>query len=167
MSSDAVLNTFSKENMKKIDIKTDKNVPGSWGAKFVGSNLINHNLTYGPHLLKKYLSEIDGFETIVDIGSGEGRDLGIARFINPDVKKTIAIEASQFYADEIKKKVDEVHVLNIENSKFPFKNESIDFLLQSNIRAYQRNFWIFHEITRSLKVGGRFFFRCSQFSMFT
>lgn len=138
-------------------METDKTVPGAWGAQFPGGRFIDHSLTYGSHVLKAYLSKIGDYNNVVDIGAGEGRDLGIAKSINPKAK-TIAIEASLLYVKKLQDKVDKIHKLDIENNKFQIKNGSVDVFIANQVLEHIKEiFWLFHEVSRCLKIGGRFF----------
>ncbi|MCP4755882.1 MAG: class I SAM-dependent methyltransferase [Proteobacteria bacterium] len=138
-------------------IQTDKSVPGSWGANFPGGRFIDHDLTYGSHVLEAYLSRIGNYSNIVDIGAGGGRDLGIAKKINPEVK-TIAIEAALHYSKNLKGKIDELHILNIESDRFPFDNKSINIFMANQVFEHIKEiFWVFHEVARCLAINGRFF----------
>ena len=49
--------------------------------------------------------------------------------------------------------------LNIEVDDFPFQSESVDLIIANQILEHCKEiFWIFHEVSRTLKVGGYFFF---------
>jgi SAM-dependent methyltransferase len=56
-------------------------------------------------------------------------------------------------------KVDQVHVLNIETQSLPIATGSIDLIMANQVLEHTKEiFWIFHEVTRSLKIGGHFLF---------
>ena len=48
-----------------------------------------------------------------------------------------------------------IHLLNIECEKLPFENETVDIVIVNQILEHCKEvFWIFHEISRVLKVNG-------------
>lgn len=48
-----------------------------------------------------------------------------------------------------------VHSCNIETESLPFADNSLDLILCSQVIEHTKElFWIFHELTRSLKIGG-------------
>jgi SAM-dependent methyltransferase len=92
----------------------------------------------------------------VDLGAGTGRDLQIVRSAHPEAR-TIAVEGGSLYARELQGKVDEVHVLDIERDKLPFPDEGVDLFIANQVLEHTKEiFWIFHEVSRSLRVGGHF-----------
>ena len=94
----------------------------------------------------------------VNLGAGTGRDLGIVKRVHPYVR-TSALEVGTQFAAELAGKADEVHVLDIERTIFPFRDESIDLVIANQVLEHTKEiFWIFHEVTRCLRVGGRFLF---------
>jgi SAM-dependent methyltransferase len=50
-----------------------------------------------------------------------------------------------------------VHSINIERDAFPFADESMDVLMANQVLEHVKEiFWIFHQVSRSLRVGGHF-----------
>jgi len=131
---------------------------GSTGGQHPLARWVDNGETYGPHVISRFVSKLNHIDTVVDIGAGTGRDLAIVQKIHPDAR-TIAIEAEQSYADSLRSKVEEVHVLDIERSKFPFPETSVDLFIANQILEHTKEiFYIFDQVTRSLKVGGHFLF---------
>ncbi len=138
-----------------IKMADSRAIPGATGGQSRLAMFIDHSETYGPHVIQSFLQSLNPIETIADLGAGPGRDLHIARDIFPQVK-TIAIEN---HPESIKKltEIDEVYPINIERDRLPFANESIDVIMANQVLEHTKEiFWIFHEVTRSLKVGGHF-----------
>ena len=136
--------------------KTSGYVPGSTGGQHRLARFVDHRETYGPQTMQAFISMISPFQTVVDIGAGGGRDLSIAKTVCPDAKTT-AIEASTEYAKNLSGIVDEVEVIDIERDTLPFPNESIDLFIANQVLEHTKEvFWIIHEISRSLKIGGHF-----------
>jgi len=137
-------------------IKTNGNIPGSAGGQHWLASFVDHRESYGPQTMQAFMSMINPFQTVVDIGAGGGRDLCIAKTVCPDAK-TIAIEASTEYARNLSGIVNEVKIIDIERDKLPFLDESIDLFMANQVLEHTKEvFWIIHEISRSLKIGGHF-----------
>lgn len=136
-----------------------KPLPGMTGGQSILGRLIDHNETYGPHLIRAFLQHIahsQTVNTIADIGAGSGRDLQIAQTVFPHAKK-IAIESYPENIALLREKVDQVVPVNIENESLPFVAESLDIVIANQVLEHTKEiFWIMHEITRCLKVGGHF-----------
>lgn len=133
-------------------------LPGSTGARHPLAALVDPDEQYGPHVIARFARSIDKVDTVVDIGAGSGRDLGIVKNIHPNAT-AIAVEGGRRYADNLVGKADQVHVMNIETQPLPFAAESIDLIIANQVLEHTKEiFWIFHEVTRSLKIGGHFLF---------
>jgi 2-polyprenyl-3-methyl-5-hydroxy-6-metoxy-1,4-benzoquinol methylase len=117
--------------------------------------MIDKSLNYGRHHIYRFLEQSKPFETVLDIGAGHGDDLLIAKSINGNAK-LIAIEGYPDYAKELTEKGIQVYNLNIERNKLIADNESIDIVICNQILEHCKEvFWIFHEISRVLKIGGK------------
>ena len=120
--------------------------------------MIDKELNYGRHILKKVLLRFNT-KTILnfnclDIGAGSGKDLDIVCNAFPEAK-TIAIEGWKENVKLLKSKGHAVHQINIEEDDFPIATNSMDFIIANQILEHCKEiFWIFHEATRVLKVGG-------------
>ena len=132
----------------------DKVLPGSTGGQHQLAGLIDHTETYGAHVIEKLVGRMMGIGTVVDIGAGSGRDLAIVKSRHPQCR-TIALEAGKVYAEALAPKVDQVFTLDIERDRFPFEENSIDLFIANQIMEHTKEvFWIFDQISRSLRVGG-------------
>jgi SAM-dependent methyltransferase len=93
---------------------------------------------------------------ILDIGAGKGHDLMIARGYD----KTALLHGIEIYepfADELREKNIIVHSINIERDEFPFDDESTDIVIANQILEHVKEvYWLLHEISRVLRVGGHF-----------
>ncbi|HEX8420883.1 MAG TPA: class I SAM-dependent methyltransferase [Sphingomonas sp.] len=137
---------------------SESSIPGSTGGQHPLAGLIDHNETYGSHLIRSFVADIPSVGTAIDIGAGSGRDLATVKAVHPQAR-TIAIEAGREYARALEDKVDEVHVLNIERDPFPFADGSIDVVIANQILEHTKEvFWIFHQVARVLAPGGHFIF---------
>jgi SAM-dependent methyltransferase len=92
----------------------------------------------------------------VDIGAGEGFDLESARIIVPSAK-LFAIELFEPNIVTLRGRGIEVYQIDIEKDILPFKDSSIDVVIANQILEHTKEiFWILHEISRVLKIRGRF-----------
>ncbi|MEB2309153.1 MAG: class I SAM-dependent methyltransferase [Candidatus Brocadiaceae bacterium] len=117
--------------------------------------MIDRSLNYGRHLIKNFLKSAGRYQTVLDIGAGCGDDLMIARMIN---QKAIlhAIEVSSENKQILARNNITLHSVNIEKALLPFCNESVDIIIANQVLEHTKEiFWIFHEITRILRVGGK------------
>lgn len=135
-------------------MQNEKALPGSTGGMHPLAGLIDHEETYGAHIIDEVSRKLPLVSTVVDIGAGSGRDLAIVKRNHPNCR-TIALEAGKIYADALSPKVDEVFVLNIERDPFPFEDASVDLIIANQILEHTKEvFWIFHQIARTLRPGG-------------
>lgn len=117
--------------------------------------MINRSLNYGRHLIKKFLASAGQYRIVLDIGAGCGDDLMLARMIN---QKAVlhAIEVYSENARKLAQKKITVYSINIEKDPFPFSDGSVDVIIANQVLEHSKEiFWIFHEITRVLRVGGK------------
>lgn len=131
-------------------------LPGSVGGQHALGGFIDHTETYGPHIIEELVKSLQNVETVAELGAGSGRDLQIVRRLHPDAK-LIAIES--IYASWLEGKADVIEAVNIERDRLPLADEEADLILANQVLEHTKEvFWIFHEISRSLKIGGHFLF---------
>ena len=93
---------------------------------------------------------------ILDVGAGGGGDLLCARSYNPSCELH-AIEVYPPYQQTLERSGIIVHPVDIERERFPFPNESVDVVIANQVLEHLKEiFWVFHEATRVLQVGGYF-----------
>lgn len=133
-------------------------IPGSSPSEGWWSGFIDHNETYGMHIMYQFFKRIiKNDQTIIDIGAGDGRDLLIAKYISELNKFTNHLVAIETNPDCIEKLRDVAKVvLNADIEKNNMINlGSSDIILANQILEHTKEiFWIMHQITQSLKVGG-------------
>jgi ubiquinone/menaquinone biosynthesis C-methylase UbiE len=118
--------------------------------------LIDRSLNYGRHHIKRFLERAGNFQTVLDLGAGHGDDLLLAKDLRPQ-SKLHAVEVYPPYVEELEAQGITVHTLNIELDKLPFPDESVDVIIMNQILEHVKEvFWIFHEVSRVLSVGGSF-----------
>lgn len=118
--------------------------------------MIDRSLNYGRHLIAEFLAEAQTFETVLDIGAGSGTDLLLARKVNSQ-SQLFALESYPDNVRVLKASGINVSLANIERDRFPFDDASMDIIIANQILEHTKDiFWIFHEASRVLKVGGKF-----------
>jgi SAM-dependent methyltransferase len=118
--------------------------------------LVDHAETYGPGVVFSFLQQCAVPETVLDLGAGSGRDLQLARRIHPDVK-TYAVEWSPENIATLGQSGAQVWQCDLETSELPFATESLDIVIANQVLEHIKElFWVVHEVTRVLKIGGHF-----------
>lgn len=131
---------------------------GSVGGAHPLARLTNQLETYGPHVVEQLVQGLNDLKVVVDLGAGSGRDLEIVRRFHPQAK-LLAIEAGSQYADALNGKADRICVANIERDPLPLGDSQADLIIANQVLEHTKEiFWIFHEVSRSLRVGGHFLF---------
>jgi SAM-dependent methyltransferase len=131
---------------------------GSIGGSHPLARLTDQQETYGPLVVEQLVRGLNDLELVVDLGAGSGRDLEIVRRFHPKAK-LVAVEAGREYADSLAGKADQIYVANIEHDLLPLADASTDLIIANQVLEHTKEiFWIFHEVSRSLKVGGHFLF---------
>ena len=138
--------------------KIDKLLFGSAGGSHPLGRFTDQQETYGRHVVEALVGNLRGLEVVVDLGAGSGRDLAIVRRLHPQAS-LIAVEGGSEYAEKLAGKADHVYVANIERDRLPVGDSEIDLIMANQVLEHTKEiFWIFHEVSRSLKVGGHFLF---------
>lgn len=122
--------------------------------------MIDRGLNYGRHLMKDFSAQaLQGLShrpVVLDLGAGPGVDLLSVKSVAPHSQ----LHGIEFYPPNIEKLAAEgiqSHQLNLENEIFPFQSESVDLVLANQVLEHTKEvFWIFHEVSRILRVGGHF-----------
>jgi SAM-dependent methyltransferase len=131
---------------------------GSTGGSHPLGRFTDQRETYGPLVVEQLVRNLADLQVVVDIGAGSGRDLDIVRRLHPQAK-LIAVEGGTEYAHALAGKADEIHVANIERDVLPLADGQADLIIANQVLEHTKEiFWIFHEVSRSLKTGGHFLF---------
>lgn len=108
--------------------------------------------TYGPHVVRRFLERAAPYANVLDIGAGSGRDLALARSVQPD---------AELHAVEVRppasllEVTDRVVGIDIERNPLPFGDETLDLVMANQILEHTKEiYWIVHQMTRVLRVGG-------------
>jgi SAM-dependent methyltransferase len=121
--------------------------------------MIDRKLNYGRRHVKR-LAEIafsNGLARdakILDLGAGFGDDLLSLRRLSSRFE-LLAIENAPACIEKLTSLNIKHYPINIELEKIPLADESLDFLITNQVLEHMKDvFWIFHEMTRVLKIGG-------------
>lgn len=126
------------------------------------------DLNYGRKIIVDYcrrcaaVSESGECFRILDLGAGKGTDLLNCMRSMAGKKQRGQINAELWALESYPPNVEilekqgiKVRCFNIEKEKFPFGDESIDFIIMNQILEHTKEiFWIFSEISRVLKKEG-------------
>lgn len=127
------------------------------GSHWLG-RFTDQSETYGPQVVEELVRGLQDLRMVVDLGAGTGRDLGIVRKHHPQAQ-LIAIEGGKDYANDLAGKADDIHVADIEREPLPLPAGQADLIIANQVLEHCKEvFWIFHQVTRSLKIGGHFLF---------
>jgi len=141
-------------------IKKGKNPTlfGSTGGQHPFARFVDHSETYAPHIIEQMVARIGPLGVVADLGAGAGRDLSIVRRLHPHAT-LIAVEGGIENARILAGIADQVCVANIERDRLPIEDGQADLIIANQVLEHTKEiFWIFHEVSRSLKVGGYFLF---------
>lgn len=133
-----------------------------------GRDIIRH---WGADLYAEAVeSRADGVFRVLDLGCGHGEDL---RNIRDEIeaRSAAAVDSAPFelpvelhgvesyapYVAECRAAGIQTHALNIERDPYPGKDGEYDLIVANQILEHTKEiFWIFAEVARLLKPGGRF-----------
>lgn len=116
--------------------------------------MIDRSLNYGRHLVRRQLQGALPWNSVLDIGAGRGADLRIAKDVNP-AAKLHALDCDAEKARFVRDSGIDTHVLDIEKQSWPLADGSMDVIIANQILEHTKElFWVFHEMTRVLAVGG-------------
>ncbi|SIO49024.1 class I SAM-dependent methyltransferase [Chitinophaga niabensis] len=118
--------------------------------------MIDKGLNYGRQSIRTFLKTVSSPKTLLDLGAGSGNDLLIGKSIHPEATLT-GVECYEPNIEKLNKLGIYTVKLNIEKDCLPFENESIDVVMANQILEHCKEiWWITHEVSRVLKVGGSF-----------
>jgi len=117
----------------------------------------DRRLNYGRHLITEWTSNIRAENPcVLDVGAGEGIDLDLVKSQLGNSARYVAIESWNPFVELLQSKGVEVYDTNIERESLPLEDESVDLIIANQILEHTKElFWIMHEFSRVLKVGGQ------------
>lgn len=118
--------------------------------------MIDRSLNYGRDSIRRFLTGITPCQVIIDLGAGHGDDLSTARAVYPDAR-LIAIENHPPYIAGLRAAGIECSDMDIEKDRLPMPDGSADAVIANQVLEHTKDiFWVFHEATRVLRLGGCF-----------
>lgn len=117
--------------------------------------MIDKSLNYGRHHIKRFLEDAKPYNVVLDMGAGYGQDLQSARAVQPNAELW-ALEVYAPYRESLESQGIKTVAFDLEREAFPFADETLDIVIGNQIIEHVKEvFWIFDQISRTLKVGGR------------
>lgn len=122
--------------------------------------MIDRSLNYGRHLIQNFsavaLHGAPQAPKVLDIGAGSGADLALVQKVAPKADLH-GVEIFPKNVSILKSLGVTTHALNLELDPLPFENESLDLVIANQVLEHTKEiFWIFHQVSRCLKVNGSF-----------
>jgi SAM-dependent methyltransferase len=116
--------------------------------------VIDRSLNYGRDVVCSLLRQARPYASVLDIGAGKGYDLMAARSLEPQAA-LYAIECHGPAAENLRSAEICTYCINIESEPIPLPAESIDVVISNQTFEHLKEvFWVLHEISRVLKIGG-------------
>ena len=104
--------------------------------------------------MAQLLRQVAPFSSVLDIGAGMGADLDLAHSASPSAA-LFAVESYAPAIEVLRGKGVEVFPLNVERGELPFSDEGLDVIMANQVMEHMKEiFWIMHEVSRTLKMGG-------------
>jgi SAM-dependent methyltransferase len=111
-------------------------------------------LNYGREQVADFCRQAPAYRSVLDIGAGPGEDLFAAGRIQPGAALH-AVEVNSESADRLRERGVSVYPINIERQRIPTPDCSIDLVIMNQVLEHVKDiYWVFHEVTRVLPVGG-------------
>jgi ubiquinone/menaquinone biosynthesis C-methylase UbiE len=115
---------------------------------------IRCSLNYGREHVEHFCKQVTPYHSVLDIGAGPGEDLFSAQKIHPEARLH-AVEVNPESIRRLRAGGVEVYPINIERQRLPLADRSIDLVIMNQVLEHVKDiYWIFHEISRVLPVGG-------------
>jgi len=117
--------------------------------------MIDRSLNYGRNHIRRFLEQSMPYDRVLDVGAGHGDDLMLARAVNPKAR-LFAVEAHRPFVQNLVDNGIAVSVLDLERDRLPFDDGGCDVVIANQVLEHTKDiFWIFHEVSRVLRVGGK------------
>ncbi len=111
-------------------------------------------LNYGREQVEDFCRQAPAYGSVLDIGAGPGEDLFAAGRIQPGAALH-AVEVNPESAERLRERGVTVYAINIERQRIPLPDCSVDLVIINQVLEHVKDiYWVFHEISRVLTVGG-------------
>jgi len=136
---------MSKEDLDNSEAAHEPQLYGAAAGQSIFAGFIDHNETHGRHIIRRFAQQLSSVNDFVDLGAGYGADIRTVTECHP-YARAIAIDSGDRPGNI---------ALDIERDRLPFLDETQDLIIANQILEHCKEiFWIMHEITRVLRVGG-------------
>jgi len=121
------------------------------GGRLPVAPLVDVSLNYGRETVRELAAIVGDARVVLDVGAGGGTDLAAIQKIMPNAEMHgVDLDGSRLKAAGF-----EAHALDLERDKLPFDDESVDLIVSNQVMEHLKEvFWVLHEMTRCLAVGG-------------
>lgn len=117
--------------------------------------MVDKRLNYGREIIERFLQHSGAFETALDLGAGWGADLEAAARVRPEAR-LFGVELNPDCAARLASMGVRVSPLDLERSALHFQDGRLDIIIANQILEHAKElFWIMHEVSRTLAVGGQ------------
>ena len=115
--------------------------------------MVDRQLNYGREIVRRFVEGIH-VETAVDLGPGLGYDIATVRAVHPSAR-IVGLEVHPPYVEHLRSLGIETVACDVEHDRLPFQDESVDLIVANQVLEHVKEvFWILHECSRVLRVGG-------------
>lgn len=117
--------------------------------------MIDRSLNYGRENIEHFLERSAPYAIVLDLGAGSGSDLLLARKRIRGAR-LLALEGFPPNVERLAALGVEARPHDLERGRFPYTDESLDIVMANQVLEHTKEvFWILHEVSRTLRVGGR------------
>ncbi len=115
---------------------------------------VDTRLNYGREVVAEFGSVIAPFRVALDLGAGPGADLCSLRSVCSEAHLH-GVDVISDNQDTLRSYGFTAHSLDLERDPLPFEDEAVDLIVSNQVMEHLKDvFWVMHEISRCLAVGG-------------
>lgn len=115
---------------------------------------VDRSLNYGRDVISTYSGLIAPVHNFLDLGAGEGADIKAVKSHHANAK-AFAIEPFVEFKNKLIEMDVSVSSINLEYEVLPYADDFFDLCIANQVFEHLKEiFWVMHNVTRVLKVGG-------------
>lgn len=116
--------------------------------------MIDRSLNYGRDVVVSFLRAARPYTHVLDVGAAKGVDLLAAKELEPEAVLH-AVEVDRVYHRRLQEMGVDAYRCNVEREPLPLDDASMDVVVMNQLLEHTKEiFWVMHETTRVLRVGG-------------